>query len=535
MTQSLQPTVAVAGGGLAGLAAACALADIGFRVTLFEKRPFLGGRASSYEHPGTGEIIDNCQHVLLGCCTNLVEFYRRTGVEDKIRWYDQLVFLEPGGRASVIAPSFLPAPLHSTPAFLHAACLSWRDKLAIARAMMILAGVLSDGGTEPLLTRARGEAEEYPRSRKSGETWGTPRFRDTGENFLAWLRRHHQTEQAIERFWKTILVSALNEDLDRISVPYGAQVVRESFLKSAAGGGMGVPTVPLTELYNAAGEYIRIRGGSLQFRTSLEYLTPSESRVTVRTMSRASERPGTVADVFDYFISALPFDDLDRILLDTPDSGSLRESLSHFESSPITGIHLWFDRQISHLDHAVLLDRTIQWMFHKSRIQPMRTQPGRSGGGNEWEGHDFSRAAGAAKGIGPSAPEGSYIELVVSSSKTLVDKSRVEIVDLALSELTEFFPAAREAKLVKSTVIKEVNATYSPRPGIDAHRPGATTAWPRVFLAGDWTATGWPATMEGAVRSGYLAAEALARAAGRENCRFLSPDLPATGFMRMLV
>lgn len=127
---------------------------------------------------------------------------------------------------------------------------------------------------------------------------------------------------------------------------------------------------------------------------------------------------------------------------------------------------------------------------------------------------------------------GSYIELVVSSSKTLIDKSRAEVVELALSEVREFFPAAREAKIVKSTVIKEVNATYSPRPGIDAHRPGPLTAWPRVFLAGDWTATGWPATMEGAVRSGYIAAEALTRSCGLEKA-FLEPDLAATGLMRI--
>ena len=128
---------------------------------------------------------------------------------------------------------------------------------------------------------------------------------------------------------------------------------------------------------------------------------------------------------------------------------------------------------------------------------------------------------------------GSYIELVVSSSKSLIDRSRGDIVDLALREVREFFPAAREANLLKSTVIKELHATYSPRPGIDAYRPLPATAWPRVFLAGDFTATGWPATMEGAVRSGYLAAEALARAAGIKNAHFLSPDLPASGFMRL--
>src|SRR5881398_2843007 len=118
------PSVAIVGGGLAGLAAACALCESGFRVTVFERRPYLGGRASSYEHPGTGEVVDNCQHVLLGCCTNLIEFYRRIGVEDKIRWFDQLTFLEPGGRASVIRPSWLPAPFHTAPAFLRATCLN---------------------------------------------------------------------------------------------------------------------------------------------------------------------------------------------------------------------------------------------------------------------------------------------------------------------------------------------------------------------------------------------------------------------------
>jgi zeta-carotene desaturase len=128
---------------------------------------------------------------------------------------------------------------------------------------------------------------------------------------------------------------------------------------------------------------------------------------------------------------------------------------------------------------------------------------------------------------------GSYIELVVSASKTLIDKSRTEIVDLALKEVREFFPEARTANLVKSTVIKEVHATYSPRPGIDAYRPQQTTAWPRVFLAGDWTATGWPATMEGAVRSGYLAAEALMVACGMTDRKFLVPDLPASGLMRL--
>jgi squalene-associated FAD-dependent desaturase len=458
--------VALVGGGLAGLAASCALADSGFQVTLFERRPFLGGRASSYQHPGTGEVVDNCQHVLLGCCTNLIEFYRRLGVQDKIRWYDALTFLEPGGRASVIGASWLPAPLHTAPAFLRAACLDLRDKLAIATAMATL-------------------AQSLPA--------------DNGETFLAWLQRHGQTERAIERFWKTILISALNEDLHRMSVSYAAQVVRESFLKSAAAGRMGVPTVPLTELYGTAEAYIRARGGEVRLRNVVESFRAEPGEVTLAI-------GGNDAD-FDFAVLAASFDVLPRLLRQTSAAEPLRQSLGRFESSPITGIHLWFDRQISDLDHAVLLDRTIQWMFHKSRLL------------------DGTK----------SAPEstGSYVELVVSSSKSLVEKSRQEIIDLALKELREFFPGARDANLVKATVIKEVHATYSPEPGVDAYRPPNETVWPRVFLAGDWTATGWPATMEGAVRSGYQAAECIARVSGLKDAAFLQPDLPAAGFMRL--
>lgn len=461
-TQS--PRVAVVGGGLAGLAAGSALAECGFRVTLFERRPYLGGRASSYQHPGTGEVVDNCQHVLLGCCTNLIEFYERIGAEDKIRWFERMTFLEPGGRASVIEPSALPAPLHAAPAFLRASCLNLPDKLSIAAGLAALTPI-------------------------------TPH--DTGESFLQWLRRHGQTERAIDRFWKTVLVSALNEEIDLISVPYAAQVLRESFLKSRRAGRMGIPTVPLTELYNRAGDYIQARGGEVRFRASAESFRAEFADIKLLLP--------TGEETFDFVIFAVPFDVLSRLLPDTTAAEPLRQTLSRFETSPITGIHLWFDREITDLDHAVLLDRTIQWMFHKSRL--------------------LAAPGGVA--------QNSYVELVVSSSKTLVEKSRQEITELALSELREFFPGARAANLVKSTVIKEVHATYSPRPGIEPHRPSPETVWPRIFLAGDWTATGWPATMEGAVRSGYAAAQCVARVAGRRDAAFLVPDMPASGFMRL--
>ncbi len=453
--------VIVVGGGLAGLASGCALADAGFKVTLIERRPYLGGRASSYEHPGTGEVVDNCQHVLLGCCTNLIAFYERLGVADRITWFDELTFLEPGGRASVIRPSWLPAPLHTTPSFLRASSLSLEDKTGIASAMLAMMRKLPA---------------------------------DTEEDFLSWLKRHGQTDRAIERFWKVVLVSALNEDLDRASVYYAAQVFRESFMKSKRAGRMGVPKIPLSELYSAAGDYIRSHGGEVVMRGSVDAFRGTGARPAVCIAGKEMAA--------DYVVLAVPFDVLNRIMPDCGVSPGLREKLRHFQTSPITGIHLWYDRQFTDLPHAVLLDRTIQWMFHKSKLQPQRGETG------------------------------SYIELVVSSSKSLVERSRGEIIELAQRELEEFFPAAKEAKLLKGTVVKELNATYSALPRSDEYRPPAKTAWPQVFLAGDWTATGWPATMEGAVRSGYAAAEAVLEAAGEKKTMRV-PDLPATGLMRL--
>jgi zeta-carotene desaturase len=186
----------------------------------------------------------------------------------------------------------------------------------------------------------------------------------------------------------------------------------------------------------------------------------------------------------------------------------LRSQIGELKTVPITGIHFWFDREVTPMEHAVLLDRTIQWMFQKSKLLRGKRDEG-----------------------APLAA-GSHIELVVSSSKSLVTMGRNEILDLALKEFIEFFPAAKDAKVLKSAVIKEVHATFSPAPQSDRYRPIPITPWPRIFLSGDWTATGWPATMEGAVRAGYATAEALAFATGDQR-KFLVRDLPARGLMKL--
>jgi squalene-associated FAD-dependent desaturase len=460
-------SVTIIGGGVSGLAAACALADKGYRVRLLERRPYVGGRASSYEHPGTGEVIDNCQHILLGCCTNLIDLYQRLGVSDQIFWADAMTFIEPGGRQSVLAPSSLPAPLHTAGSFLQAKCFSISDKVTIAR------------GVQAFL-------------------FSTPP--DSDENFAQWLKRHHQTPRVIRRFWHTVLASALNEDPECISVHYAAKVLREVLLFSAQGGAMGIPRLPLSDLYGRAIDYIKARGGEAYLRTSVESFQQQDGQWTVHD----SEGNSFTSDAV---ILALSFEGLSALLPAlpvNPTSTDLGANLKNFGHSPITSIHLWFDREFTGLTHAALLDATIHWMYNKSKLQPAH----RNG-------------------------EGSYVELVVSASKSLVSMQRQQIIDLAMQELASFFPAVREAKLLKAAVTKEVRATYSIRPLLDRIRPGSTSPWPGIYLAGDWTATGWPSTMESGVRSGYLAAEAVARSFGDEE-NYLIPDLPPTGLMRLI-
>ncbi len=439
------PTAIVIGGGLAGLATAAALGDSGFQVDLFEARGFLGGRATSYTIPsetGETEVIDNCQHVLLRCCVNLMDFYRRLGVADRIKFYKQFYFIEPGGRISTLGAGRLPAPLHFTGSFWKLHFLDAGDKLAIARALL---AIRREHGR-------RGDLERI--------------------TMLDWLREKRQTERAIRRFWSQVLVSAINEDLDRMAASHGFQVFWLGFLARSNSYEMGVPAVPLGELYGSEA-WKRIGNVRLHLRAPVERAIIENNSVRA-VVSQGEERAA------DYYVSALPFERVPAVLpqLDLP--------LDGFEHSPITGVHLWFDRSVTQLAHATLLDRTVQWMFNKSG--------------------------------------GRYLQIVISASRSLVDMSRNDVVELAVRELAEFLPRVREAKLEKAHVVKEVRATFSPRPDLEALRPTNATKFPNLFLAGDWTRSGWPPTMEGAVRSGYLAAEAVTRAAGLAKT-FLLPDI----------
>jgi len=466
-TNDSRPTVVVVGGGLAGLAAAAALADLDCRVELYESRRKLGGRAASYRDAATGEMVDHCQHVGMACCTNLLDFYRRTGLSELLRRDRTLHFFSPDGRRyDMGAASWLPAPMHLLPSLLRLGYLSVRERIGICRAMWTL---------------ARREVDD-------SETVG------------AWLTRHRQSARAIERFWAPVLVSALGETVDRASLKYARKVFVDGFLANRTGYEIDVPTVSLGELYGTrCEEYLRGRGVQLHLDSAVRSIDcEAGGRCVVYLADGAILRPDAVVVAVTWRRAAELI--ASEVRARIPGS----EAWPTFDSAPITGVHLWFDRELTDLPHAVLVGTLSQWMFTRVR-----------------------ETSGAA------SPADCYYQVVVSASYDLASMTKGETVDRIVGELRAVFPAARQARLVRSKIVTEHEAVFSVRPGLDFVRPRQTTPVPGLFLAGDWTATGWPATMEGAVRSGYAAAEAVAASIGKPRS-FVVDDLPRAAMSRRL-
>ncbi|HLZ13174.1 MAG TPA: hydroxysqualene dehydroxylase HpnE [Candidatus Acidoferrum sp.] len=499
--------VIVIGGGLAGLAAGVALAESGWQVKLFELRPFLGGRATSFVLP-SGEHVDNCQHVTLGCCTNLDDFYRRVGSAGKVKFFDRLFFLDPQGRSGAMQAGILPAPFHMMGSFATFAPLSLGDKLSIARAMMRI-----------LFTAGKPKEADTP----------------AGISMLDWLKNQKQTPRAIERFWRVVLVSALDEELDRTDARFGIDVFWKAFLSNRTGYRMGVPAVPLAELYDGCRIAIEKKGGEVALRAPVRGVRMENGAIAAVQFDNGREESA------DAYVFALPHTALASLL--PPEIQSANPALSSLEKikvSPITGVHFWFDREITREPFITLLDTNVQWVFNKTALYSTAAAVVIPSAARDLLLHPAEQTADSSGQLRPrndkqseiaARSSGQYLQLVISASYDLLKKSREEIIDLCLKEIRQALPAAREAQLVKATVIKEASATFSPEPGVDRFRPAQSTNTPGLFLAGDWTATGWPATMEGAVRSGYLAAEAVLRSAGSP-AQFLQPDLPATGLSR---
>ncbi len=467
---STQRPIAVVGGGLAGLAAASALAERGWPVVLFEARQQLGGRASSFVDPGTGELLDNCQHVGMGCCTNLQKFCRTVGIEGGFRRERTLYFIGPDGRECRFQPSsWLPAPLHLGPALWSQSYLSVWDRLGIARALWRLARLQRDS----------------PEMQLPMNTW---------------LDQQRQSATACRRFWTVVLVSALSETLDRIAVSQARKVFVDGFMAHRQAYQVDIPQQPLGVLYGTdlerwlgqmgvrlhAGSRIKSvdRDGSEQFR-----ICNGQETMTV----------GAV-------ILALPWRQAASILgqdlrLRVPELAPAAQ----LQGAPITSVHLWVDRPITSRQHVVLVDRTSQWLFNRGEV------PSVDGTGpNQW-----------------------YYQVVISASRDLSGRDRQQVANEVMDELRAIWQNASAARLIRWQMVTERFAVFSPLPGADELRPCQRLPVAGLYVAGDWTQTGWPATMEGAVRGGYLAAEALLADAGCPE-RLVAEDLPRAALVRWL-
>lgn len=466
MNEHDSPSVAIVGGGLAGMAAALRLREHGCHVELFEARRSLGGRAASYRDPQSGELIDHCQHVAMACCTNFHDFCERTGIASEFERFSKLHFFDrTGQRYDLQGSRWLPAPLHLGPSFLRQAYLPWRDRLTMGRVLLQLART------------------------SSHETSGSPTI---GQ----WLRQQGVSQVALDRFWSVVLVSALGETVESASLVAARKVFVDGFMSNSEGYAVDLPRQSLRTLFDErVGSELSRRGVIVHRHTPIEMLAGDSAAIRQLVFPDGQQRR------FGAYVLATTWRQAGQLL----SPGSLAQlpplqAAQQFGASPISGVHLWFDRALTPLPHAVLVDRLSQWVFRREITADARH----------------------------------YYQVVISASRDLKGLSTQGVIETVLEDLQAIFPAARAVKLLQHKLVTERDAVFSYRPGLDADRPSQTTVLPNLFLAGDWTQTAWPATMEGAVRSGYLAAEAILRQHGRA-ASLLTPDLPRGWLARWLL
>lgn len=455
--------VVIIGAGLAGIAAATRLSAAGSRVVVIESRPRAGGRATSFVDPRDGAVLDNCQHVLMGCCTNLLDLYDQLGVLDLIAWHRTIYWANPPHSPDEMTPGWLPAPAHFAGSFARLRFLDAASKRAIARAMwrMIRLGV--DGR----------------------DHW-------RGRSFAEFLRDASQPAEAIARFWHPILTSACNVPPERLDAAYGLLVIQEGFLQDAWSPAMGVPRVPLVKLYERAQPLIESSRGEVRFGVSALGLAFDGARISAVVTDAGSVECSAV-------ISTLSPERLSKICSGTLVAAESRLCrLGEFASSPIVGVHLFFDQPVMRTPHLVLPGRRTHWLFDKGADQNGRF----------------------------------HVHAVISAADEWVDLTEDEIAQRVVEDLWWALPNARGLAPLAVRSVKERRATFACTPGIDALRPSAARDGVRggvanLILAGDWCATGWPGTMEGAVRSGNVAAAVL-------GARGVVADVPSALLARAL-
>ena len=442
----------IIGGGLAGLSAAVNLTSRGRRILLLEQTPHLGGRTYSFIDKKTGDPVDNGQHLMMGCYHETRRYLKLIGSGHLAHLQPSLhiEFLHPQNGFASLQCPALPAPLHVLVGLLRLRTIPFLHRL---RLLSI--------GTE-LLASSKQKEEELATL--------------TVDQWLSSLR---QTPENRKYLWDILAVGTLNDDPSTVSALLFYRVLKAAFLGNRLNSSLLVPKVGLSELLvDPAARFIESHGGEILTGAGVESIDIKDKAVVGLRVVRKTLRARS-------YISAIPYHSLSMLQSTRKSAESTINHLEKFESSPIITLHLWLDQPVIEHEFVATLDSTIQWIFNKSKMYSENQMGGRQ-----------------------------YLSLVISGAGKYVGWSKEKLAVMAMKELRNLLPAAGKARILHSVVIKEKRATFSPKPGIENIRPGTITTLPNFFLAGDWTATGYPATIEGAVMSGFKAAEAVGRYLG---------------------
>ena len=426
------------------------LASLGYGVTLIERRPYLGGRAYSFTDPESGAQIDNGQHVFLGCNSAYIGLLRDLGTLDRTSQQRRLRIevRSPRGKTGVLSGQPLPVQLHLLGSFLRYPHLSWADKL---RAVPALLRIRSDRNRDRLELRQ--------------------------QSFGDWLRRNRQSKHAIANFWDLIIVPSLNDYSDNVSASMGFMVFQEALLKTNSGANVGYARAGLSDVMGTPmASKLASLGVDLKLGRTINNIDVGDDG-SVASVTLA----GGESVTSDNYVGALPPDVMRELL---PESTQARADLAPAANSawaPIVNLHVWYDRPVADFEFAAFVDSPVQWVFNRTNIAGL---PG----------------------------PGQYLTVSLSAAWDYWPMSKDELRELFIPALAKAMPAAGEATVERFVVVKEQRATFRSLPGMTNNRPPTITSLPNLFLAGDWTDTGWPSTMESAVRSGNNAAEAINKA-----------------------
>lgn len=447
------PDVIVIGAGVAGLRAAVELAARGARVTVLEAKAILGGRATAFADPQTGERVDNGQHVMLGCYHETFAFLKQIGTGDRIRVQPNLEvdFVDRSGERSRLSLPGLPPPMNFVAGLLDWRALGWRDRLSAMRL------------ASPIRVAQAGKREEE-RGKQPTRIAASP-----GETVEEWLIHNGQTARIREMLWEPLALAALNQSVRVAAAPPFVAVLAQMLGGGPRDASLALPTVPLDQMYaEPARRFIEARGGEVRIGCSARVHLEGGRVAHVDARGERLHAGGVVAAVPWFAFSDLFTGDIQPV-------DAIRTAAAATAPSPIASVNLWLSRRVLRTPFLGLPGRSMQWVFDKEQM---------------------------------FEADSSHLTLVSSGADDVMALQNDQLIALALHELRDALPEARHAKVVRATVVRERRATYSLAPG-QPQRPKTTTDVNGLVLAGDWIETGLPATIEGAAISGRRAAEAL--------------------------